>query len=75
MDERANVLRQQIRQTRAALDRDLDDLGARFERGKERLAAGAQWWAGVSAVAAGTIGAVWFWPRRRPMARSADRWS
>lgn len=74
MDERPDVLREQIRRTRATLDRHLNDLGARFNDSRNRLAAGIQWWAGVSAVAAGAIGAVWLWPRRRSMARSGDRW-
>jgi len=30
---------------------------------KERVKASAQWWGGVSAIAAGVLGIVMFWPR------------
>jgi hypothetical protein len=73
MDERPDVLREQIGRTRAALDRHLDDLGDRFADGKDRLVASTQWWVGVSAVAAGAIGTALFWPRRRSTAQSAPR--
>lgn len=63
MDQSPDDLKQQIDQTRAQLDRDLDRLDTEVARGKERLIAASQWWLGVTAVAAGVIGAVWFWPR------------
>ena len=64
MDERPDVIREQIDETRAALDRDLNRLNAQLSRHKERLGAQAQWWAAVSAVVAGSLGAVLWWPRR-----------
>jgi hypothetical protein len=64
MDERPDVIEHQIERTRERLDRDLDRLDARVAATKERVKAQAQWWAGVSAVAAGALGAVAFWPRR-----------
>jgi hypothetical protein len=65
MDEHPRVIEQQIANTRARLDRDLDRLNANVAVTKERMKAQAQWWAGVSAIAAGSLGAVAFWPRRR----------
>ena len=64
MDERPDVIEHQIARTRDRLDRDLDRLDRTVAVTKERIKAQAQWWAGVSAVAMGTIGAVAFWPRR-----------
>jgi hypothetical protein len=65
MDERPDVIRGQIEHTRAALDRDLDRLNAQLSSRKETLAARAQWWTGISAVVAGSLGAILFWPRHR----------
>ena len=65
MDEQPDVIEHQIDRTRERLDRDLDRLDAKMAWTKDRLKAQAQWWAGVSAIAAGSIGAVAFWPRRR----------
>jgi hypothetical protein len=65
-------IRAQITATRASLDRHLDELGTQIDVTKERAKANAQYWGGVSAVAAGLIGAVIFWPRngsRRQFAR------
>lgn len=64
MDERPDVIEQQIDRTRDRLDRHLDQLDTRVAVTKERMKAQAQYWAGVGAVAVGTIGAVAFWPRR-----------
>jgi hypothetical protein len=64
MDERPAVIREEIDETRAALDRDLNRLNAQLSTRKARLGAQAQWWAGVSAVIAGSLGAVLLWPRR-----------
>jgi hypothetical protein len=64
MDERPADIRGQIAQTRAALDRDLDRLSAQLSSRKKILAAQAQWWTGISAVIAGSLGAVLLWPRR-----------
>jgi hypothetical protein len=64
MDERPDVIEHQIERTRERLDRDLHLLDRKVAMTKERVKAQAQWWAGVSAVAVGTIGAVAFWPRR-----------
>ncbi len=69
MAESPDDLKQQIDETRARLDRDLDRLDDRIADGKERLIAASQWWFGVSAVAAGVLGTIVFWPRghhRRP---------
>ena len=65
MDERPDVIEHQIERTRERLDRDLDRLDTSFAVTKERVKAQAQWWAGIGAVAAGTIGAVALWPRRQ----------
>ena len=65
MAETPDDIRAQIGQTRARLDRDLDQLDAQVGVKKEQLAASAQYWTGVMAVAAGAAGAVMFWPRRR----------
>ena len=64
MDDRPDVLEHQVARTRARLGADLNRLDAKVAVAKERMKAQAQWWAGVSAVAAGAIGAVAFWPRR-----------
>ncbi|HZT75307.1 MAG TPA: hypothetical protein VFA27_01520 [Vicinamibacterales bacterium] len=63
MDERPADLEHAITETRGRLDRDLHRLGARVDVLKDRAAAQAQWWAGVSAVAVGVVGAILFWPR------------
>ncbi len=63
MAESPDDLKQQIDETRARLDRDLDRLDTQIAVGKERLIAASQWWFGVSAIAAGVLGAIWFWPR------------
>jgi hypothetical protein len=65
MDEQPNVIEHQIERTRRRLDHDLDRLDVKMAFTKERMKAQAQWWAGVSAIAAGSIGALAFWPRRR----------
>jgi hypothetical protein len=65
MAERPHELESAIERTRRTLGRDLDRLGDRVEVLKADASAQAQWWGGVAAVAAGTVGAVWFWPRRR----------
>ncbi len=64
MDETPDRLEREIAQTRGRLDRDLRRLGDRIELLKERAAAQAQWWAGVTAIATGLVGAIVFWPRR-----------
>ena len=64
MDERPDVIREEIDETRAALDRDLNRLNAQLSTRKARLGAQAQWWTGVSAVVAGALGAILLWPRR-----------
>jgi hypothetical protein len=64
MDERPDVIREQIDETRAALDRDLNRLNAQLSTTRTRLAAQAQWWTGISAVVAGSLGAILLWPRR-----------
>jgi hypothetical protein len=64
MDERPDVIEHQIERTRERLGRDLDSLDRSVSVTKERVKAQAQWWAGVSAIAVGTIGAVALWPRR-----------
>lgn len=56
-------IKHEIDHTRARLDRDLDRLDTQVAIGKERLIAASQWWMGVSAVAAGVLGAILFWPR------------
>ena len=63
MDEKPDDLEREIARTRGTLDRDLRRLGDRFDTLKERAASQAQWWAGVTAVAAGVVGAIVFWPR------------
>jgi hypothetical protein len=63
MDERPDVIENQIEATRARLDRDLDRLDSGVAVAKERLKLQAQYWAGVSAVAIGAVGALAFWPR------------
>lgn len=63
MDEKPDDLEREIARTRGTLDRDLRRLGDRFDTLKERAAAQAQWWAGVTAVAAGVVAAIVFWPR------------
>lgn len=65
MDEQPDVLERQIEHTRERLDRDLDRLDAKMATTKEYVKAQAQWWVGIGAVAAGSLGAVAFWPRRR----------
>ncbi len=64
MDERPDELEHAIARTRGRLDRDLQRLGHRVDVLKDRAAAQAQWWTGVSAIAAGLLGAIVFWPRR-----------
>jgi hypothetical protein len=64
MDERPDVVEHQIEQTRARLDRDLDRLDAQVAVTKERMKAQAQYWGGIGAIAAGSIGALALWPRR-----------
>jgi len=64
MDERPDVIREEIDETRAALDRDLNRLNAQLSARKTRFEAQAQWWTGVSAVIAGSLGAILLWPRR-----------
>jgi hypothetical protein len=64
MDERPDVIEDQIEHTRDRLDRDLDRLDVQISRTRERVKAQAQWWGGIGAVAAGALGAVAFWPRR-----------
>lgn len=63
MAESPDDLKQQIDHTRARLDRDLDRLDTQIAIGKERVIAASQWWFGVSAIAAGVLGAIWLWPR------------
>ncbi|MBS1818615.1 MAG: DUF3618 domain-containing protein [Acidobacteria bacterium] len=65
MDDRPDVIEQQIERTRERLDAHLDQLDTRVGIARERLKAQAQWWGGVSAVAAGAIGAAVFWPKGR----------
>jgi hypothetical protein len=65
MAETPDVIRTQIARTRARLDADLDTLGEQVDEKKERLAASAQYWSGITAVVAGAAGALMFWPRRR----------
>jgi len=72
MDTQPDVLRAQINGTRASLDRHLDELGAQIDVTKERVKASAQWWGGVSAVAAGVAGVLMFWPRRVARRRVAQ---
>ena len=72
MDTRPDVLRTQISGTRASLGRHLDELGAQFDVTKDRVKASAQWWGGVSAVAAGVAGVLMFWPRRVTRRRVAQ---
>jgi hypothetical protein len=64
MDERPDVIEDQIEATRARLDRDLDRLDSNVAVAKERMKAQAQYWGGVGAVAVGAVGALAFWPRR-----------
>jgi hypothetical protein len=64
MDAGPDVIREEIEETRAALDRDLNRLNAQLTTRKARLTAQAQWWTGVSAVVAGSVGAILLWPRR-----------
>ena len=64
MDERPDVIEHEIATTRDRLERDLDRLDTKVAVTKERVKAQAQWWAGVGAVAVGTMGAVALWPRR-----------
>jgi hypothetical protein len=77
MDERPDVLRGQIEHTRAAIDRDLNRLDQQISARKNLLAAQAQWWTGISAIAAGLLGAAWWWPRQhgRRRARAGYRLS
>lgn len=63
MAESADVLKEQVDRTRARLDRDLNRLNTQIASGKERVIAASQWWLAVSAIAAGVIGAIVFWPR------------
>jgi hypothetical protein len=69
MDERPDVIREKIDETRADLDRNLERLNAQLRSRKRVLGAQAQWWTGVSAVVAGSLGAILFWPRRRHVHR------
>lgn len=69
MDARPDDIREQIAETRASLDRDLNQLNAQLSAKKETLAAKAQWWTGISAVVAGSLGAILLWPRRRHVHR------
>jgi hypothetical protein len=71
MDTRPDVLRAQIDGTRASLDRHLDELGTQIDATKERVKAGAQWWGGIGAIAAGALGVLMFWPRRAAHRRVA----
>lgn len=64
MDERPAAIRAEIEDTRATLDRDLNRLRAQLSTRQARLGAQAQWWTGISAVIAGSLGAVLLWPRR-----------
>ena len=76
MDPAPDVLRARIENTRADLDRHLDELGTQLDVTKERVKVSAQFWGGVCAVAAGLVGAVMFWPRRaerRRVVRSFGR--
>jgi hypothetical protein len=75
MDETPHGIREQIEHTRASLDRHLDELGAHVRVGRERLVAGTQWWMGLSAVAAGALGIVWFWPRQRASMKPRARFA
>ena len=63
MDQSPDDIKRQIDRTRARLDRDLNRLGSEIASGRQRLVAASQWWLGVTAVAVGVLGAVWFWPR------------
>lgn len=72
MDTRPDVLRAQISGTRASLDRHLTELGTQIDVTKERVKANAQWWGGISAVAAGAAGVLMFWPRRVARRRVAQ---
>jgi hypothetical protein len=72
MDPRPDVLRAQIATTRESLDRHLDELGTQIDITKERVKANAQLWGGISAVAAGVVGAVVLWPRRVERRRVAQ---
>ena len=72
MDPNPVVLRAQIDTTRATLDRHLDQLGTQIDITKERVKANAQWWGGISAVAAGLAGVAMFWPRRIARRRVAQ---
>jgi hypothetical protein len=65
MVEEPDAIRAEIDRTRARLDRHLDDLDEQVQVKKEELAASAQYWGGIMAVAIGTVGALAFWPRRR----------
>ena len=64
MDQRPDDLEHAITRTRRRLGRDLGRLARKIDVMKEDAAAQAQFWTGVSAVAAGVIGAIVFWPRR-----------
>lgn len=64
MDSRPDELRTQIASTRAALDYHLDELGTQIDVTKDRVKTQAQFWGGISAVAAGVLGLIAFWPRR-----------
>lgn len=64
MDDASRQLERSIGSMRARLDRDVQRLGRRASQLGDRAKAQAQWWGGISAVIAGTLGAIVFWPRR-----------
>jgi len=64
MDDRPDVIETQIARTRERLDYDLDRLDRQMSRTMEQVKVKAQLWGGISAVAAGAIAAIAFWPRR-----------
>ena len=63
MDQRPDDVEAAIERTRARLDRDLTRLGRRVDAIRNNAAARAQWWGGVTAIAAGVVGTLLFWPR------------
>jgi Protein of unknown function (DUF3618) len=69
MDSTPDDIRAQIASTRASLDRHLDELETQVDLTKERVkdtvVNNAQYWGGIGAVAAGVLGAIALWPRRR----------
>ena len=64
MDQRPDDLERAIDRTRQRLGRDLRRLGRKIDVLREDAASQAQFWTGVTAVAAGVVGAIVFWPRR-----------